>query len=208
MRVVEGLFPALAVVNLLWAGIAGPEEGRRYDDLISAMGGGRGWQQWTYSIVGVLIAVIAIWVWKSKGSGAAKTSMSILLMLVGVHYAAAAYMMMKECECECEPEEAEQKGEKSQDPRDALDYFDTPRPIRVMLYMLLAILTIRSLFPSETAAKAKQAVSKGMQRVQDRKDRFQEQRQVSRDVAIARKRAADEAEAAIRAQSAKRQRGA
>ena len=199
-QAVERLFPALAVVNLLWAGIAGPEEGRRYDDLISAMGGGRGSQRVTYIAVGAL-SVIAFGLWTSKGSGEAKTFMSILLMLVGVHYAAAAYLMMKECE----PEE-EQKGEKSQDPRDALDYFDTPRPIRVMLYMLLAILTIRSLFPSDAAANAKQVVRKRVQQVQNRVDRFQEQRQVSRDVAIARKRAADEAEAAIRAQSAKRPR--
>ena len=208
MRAVEGLFPALAVVNLLWAGIAGPEEGRRYDDLISAMGKGSDWQKWTYRVVGVLSVMAAsrvawLW-WTSKESDAAESDaaenvMSILLMLVGVHYAAAAYMMMKKCECECEPEEAKQKGEKSQDPRDALDYSKTPRPIRVMLYMLLAILTIRSLFSSEAAAKAKQVVSKPVQR-------WKNQRKVSRDVASARKRAADEAEAAVRAQSAKRPR--
>ena len=60
MRVVEGLFPALAVVNLLWAGIAGPEEGRRYDDLISAMGGGRGSQRVTYIAVGALSVIAAV----------------------------------------------------------------------------------------------------------------------------------------------------
>lgn len=201
-EVAEAIPVVFAMVNLAWAGFA-IDKAKEYEDLIreavndNSKSDARSIQKYVYPSLAIC-TFIAFAAWKATTDNTEDEGISKLglvaklgLLLIGVHYAGTAYLMMQ-----CDATTEKQEGARGDDPHDALEALSAPRPVRVMIYMLLGILALRYTLPSATARRRlTRNVQTKVKNVQTSVDQWkQKRRQMAQEIAKVRKDGADSAE--------------